>query len=79
LKTVLVPFIGKKEKTRLPDWTKRFKTQDAKEIARVFSQSMATDIENLQAASTERDKKRIIHGIKGAVGEIVNCDSIDAL
>ncbi|EMK6582373.1 transporter substrate-binding domain-containing protein [Vibrio parahaemolyticus] len=70
LKTVLVPFIGKKEKTRLPDWIKRFKTQDAKEIARVFSQSMATDIENLQAASTERDKKRVIHGIKGAVGAI---------
>nr|WP_240495982.1 hypothetical protein [Vibrio parahaemolyticus] len=45
----------------------------------MFSQSMATDIENLQAASTVRDKKRIIHGIKGAVGEIVNCDSIDAL
>ncbi|HCM1333052.1 TPA: Hpt domain-containing protein, partial [Vibrio parahaemolyticus] len=51
---------------------KRFKTQDAKEIARVFSQSMATDIENLQAASTERDKKRVIHSIKGAVGAIVN-------
>ncbi|MDG2648624.1 Hpt domain-containing protein, partial [Vibrio parahaemolyticus] len=55
---------------RLPDWIKRFKTQDAKEIARVFSQSMAMDIENLQAAPTERDKKRVIHGIKGAVGAI---------
>ncbi|EPP2127356.1 ATP-binding protein [Vibrio alginolyticus] len=70
LKTVLIPFIGEKERGRLPGWIKRFKAQDAKEIARVFSQSMSTDIKNLNAASTERDKKRVIHGIKGAVGAI---------
>ncbi|NMT56061.1 Hpt domain-containing protein, partial [Vibrio parahaemolyticus] len=62
--------IGEKERGRLPGWIKRFKAQDAKEIARVFSQSMSTDIKNLNAASTERDKKRVIHGIKGAVGAI---------
>ncbi|EJV5952132.1 transporter substrate-binding domain-containing protein [Vibrio alginolyticus] len=70
LKSVLVPFIGVNEERKLPNWIKRFKGQEAREIARVFIQSMSTDIENLRAATTEREKKRVVHSIKGAVGAI---------
>lgn len=70
LKSVLVPFIGQKEKSSSPVWLEKFTSQDAKEIAQVFSQSMAADVTKLKNASSDTDKKRVIHGIKGAVGAI---------
>ncbi|CAE6941281.1 ATP-binding protein [Vibrio sp. B1FLJ16] len=70
LKRVLIPFIGQTEQVSSPTWIEKFPPREAKEIAQVFSQSMATDIEKLNSASTEKDKKQVIHGIKGAVGAI---------
>ncbi len=70
LKRVLIPFIGQTKQVSTPSWIEKFPPREAKEIAQVFSQSMATDIDKLNAASTETDKKQVIHGIKGAVGAI---------
>ncbi|MCV3264487.1 Hpt domain-containing protein [Vibrio harveyi] len=52
------------------EWIEKFRKQDAKEIANVFKSSMTHDVANLKAAASKQDKKRIIHGIKGALGAI---------
>ncbi|MGP8306902.1 ATP-binding protein [Vibrio sp. YIC-376] len=70
LKSVLIPFIGRKDKALSTSWLEKFTSQDAKEIAQVFRQSMAADVTKLKNASSDKDKKRVIHGIKGAVGAI---------
>jgi two-component system sensor histidine kinase EvgS len=70
LKSVLIPLIGQKDNALYPRWLEKFTSQDAKEIAQVFSQSMAADVTKLKNASSDKDKKRVIHGIKGAVGAI---------
>ncbi|MBR9786351.1 MAG: transporter substrate-binding domain-containing protein [Vibrionaceae bacterium] len=70
LKSILVPFLGHKEKVPPINWIDKFTLQDAQEIAQVFSQSMAADVAKLKSAVTDADKRRVIHGIKGAVGAI---------
>ncbi|MDV6250032.1 ATP-binding protein [Vibrio sp. EA2] len=70
LKSILVPFLAKTDNTSALSWIDKFTSQDAKEIAQVFSQSMAADVAKLKSAVTDTDKKRVIHGIKGAVGAI---------
>nr|WP_319552468.1 transporter substrate-binding domain-containing protein [uncultured Vibrio sp.] len=70
LKSILIPFLAQKEKSSSLNWIDKFTSQDAAEIAQVFSQSMAADVAKLKSAATDADKKRVIHGIKGAVGAI---------
>lgn len=70
LKAILLPFLGQKEKSPSINWIDKFTSQDAREIAQVFHQSMAADVAKLKKATTDKDKKRVIHGIKGAVGAI---------
>ncbi len=72
LESVLVPFIGQKGTVSAPapTWIEKFSSEDAKEIAQVFSQSMTADVTKLKKAASDKDIKRVIHGIKGAVGAI---------
>ncbi|EOU3285100.1 transporter substrate-binding domain-containing protein [Vibrio harveyi] len=70
LRSKLLPFLGQEKMAQWPEWIEKFRKQDAKEIANVFKSSMTHDVANLKAATSKQDKKRIIHGIKGALGAI---------
>ncbi|MCG9547283.1 transporter substrate-binding domain-containing protein [Vibrio harveyi] len=70
LRSKLLPFLGQEKMAQWPEWIEKFRKQDAKEIANVFKRSMTHDVANLKAATSKQDKKRIIHGIKGALGAI---------
>ncbi|HDM8193945.1 TPA: transporter substrate-binding domain-containing protein [Vibrio harveyi] len=70
LRSKLLPFLGQEKMAQWPEWIEKFRKQDAKEIANVFKSSMTHDVANLKAAKSKQDKKRIIHGIKGALGAI---------
>ncbi|YCO02273.1 ATP-binding protein [Vibrio sp. VNB-15] len=70
LKLKLLPYLSEQKTNLWPEWIEKFRTQDAKEIANVFKSSMMQDVTNLKVAENKQEKKRIIHGIKGALGAI---------
>ncbi|MGR5196488.1 ATP-binding protein [Vibrio rotiferianus] len=70
LKSKLLPHLSEENEARWPDWIEKFSKQDAYEIANVFKDSMMQDVLNLKEAQSKGEKKRIIHGIKGALGAI---------
>ncbi|MFN1533617.1 MULTISPECIES: ATP-binding protein [Vibrio harveyi group] len=70
LKVKLLPYLSEQKNNLWPEWLEKFRAQDAKEIANVFKSSMTQDVTNLKAAESKQEKKRIIHGIKGALGAI---------
>ncbi|WP_199481404.1 ATP-binding protein [Vibrio owensii] len=70
LKSKLLPYLGQEKEAKWPEWIEKFRKQDAHEIANVFKSSMTQDVSNLKQAESKLEKKRIIHGIKGALGAI---------
>ncbi|MCE7730527.1 ATP-binding protein [Vibrio campbellii] len=70
LRSKLLPHLGQEKEAKWPEWIEKFKKKDAHEIAGVFKSSMEKDVSNLKIAETKQEKKRIIHGIKGALGAI---------
>lgn len=70
LRTILLPFIAKEHVSHTSKWIEKYNEIEAMEIAKIFNTSMEIDINNLKTLPTENELKRVIHGIKGAVGAV---------
>ncbi|NVJ55058.1 MAG: transporter substrate-binding domain-containing protein [Vibrionaceae bacterium] len=55
---------------RSPTWLERFSGAEALEVARVFIDSMKADLEQLKQSNRACETRKIIHGIKGALGAV---------
>ncbi|NOI14183.1 ATP-binding protein [Vibrio hepatarius] len=55
---------------RSPTWLERFSGAEALEVARVFIDSMKADLQQLKQSTRACETRKIIHGIKGALGAV---------
>ncbi|WP_043991544.1 transporter substrate-binding domain-containing protein [Vibrio sp. AND4] len=77
LRSKLLPYLSQDKERLWPEWLEKFKNKGAYEIAKVFKSSMTKEISNLKAVTSEQEKKRIIHGVKGALGAVGASDLVE--